>query len=305
MKKTRAFSFLITALIYVVALAVAAIVFYLLAGLHLLIVTLIADIVATIVVWAFGLFFKNSSVYDPYWSFVPIPIVILWTLLDRLEFGLIEILYLTAIIIWGTRLTYNWIKRWRGLGHQDWRYTMLKAKAPSMWFFTNLFGINLFPTLIVFICMIPVYYGIFSERAYNLLTILGFLISIGSVIIQAVSDRQMDDFKKEHPGCANIDSGLWKYSRHPNYFGEVMFWWGLYVMQLSVSPGIWFTIIAPVAMTMLFLFISIPMMEDHIMISRPGYIPYREQVSKFVPWPRRMQEELQAEEEPYDQGSHS
>lgn len=287
MDKKRAVSFLITALIYVVAIIAAIIVFYYLKSLHLIISTLVADIVATLVVWLFGIILKNSSVYDPYWSVIPIAIALFWMIYTDTAIRIVEILFLAAFSIWGIRLTYNWIKRWRGLEHQDWRYTMLKKRSPKFWFFTNLVGINLMPTLIVFICMVPVYYGITAQKGFNIITIVGFLVCMGAVAIQAISDKQMDDFRQRNPGTENIDSGLWKYSRHPNYFGEVMFWWGIYIIQLSVIPRLWFTIIGPVVMTVLFMFISIPMMERHIISSRPGYSDYRQKVSRLIPWIRK------------------
>ncbi|MCJ7665887.1 MAG: DUF1295 domain-containing protein, partial [Actinobacteria bacterium] len=109
--------------------------------------TLLADIAATLVVWGFGILFANSSIYDPYWSVAPLIILSYWIIIREVSFSVIDILFMAAIAIWGIRLTLNWAIRWKGLHHQDWRYTMLKEKSPRLWFLINLFGINLMPTV--------------------------------------------------------------------------------------------------------------------------------------------------------------
>lgn len=249
---------------------------------NILLITFIADAAATLVVWAAGLIFKNSSVYDPYWSVAPAVICPFWIILKKTELSAAVILMLAVLIIWAARLTLNWALRWKGLKHEDWRYLMLKEKSPSTWFLTNLVGINLIPTAIVFSVLIPVYYSIGFAGRIDFLIIIGFIISAAAVIIQTISDAQMDIFRKSDSG--NIDIGLWRYSRHPNYFGEVIFWWGLWIMQMGINPQKWITVAGPVVMTLLFIFISIPMMEKHIIESKPDYLIYKKQVSMLMPW---------------------
>jgi steroid 5-alpha reductase family enzyme len=172
------------------------------------------------------------------------------------------------------------------MDHQDWRYTMFKKRSPRMWFLTNLFGINIIPTIIVFTALTPVYYGLGNENRPAFYAILGFVICIAAVVVQAISDRQMDLFKKDDSNKGrHIDSGLWRYSRHPNYLGEISFWWGIWLMQMWLYPDTWWTVAGPVLMTMLFTFISIPMMERHILEAKPDYREYQKKVSvlKFLP----------------------
>ena len=286
--KTRIASFLIILTIYIVAFFIALFIFYLSKNLNILISSLLADIAATLVVWGFGVLFRNSSVYDPYWSVAPVVIIICWITIKIITFSVTDILLLAVIIIWAFRLTLNWAIRWKDLNHQDWRYIMLKERSPKIWFFTNLIGINLMPTIIVFISLVPAYFGIGSEGVINVLTIIGFVICLGAVLIEFIADRQMDLFKKSNPSKnQNIERGLWNYSRHPNYFGEVSFWWGIWLMQIGVMQGIWITITGPVVMTLLFVFISIPMMEKHILESKPYYRNYQKQVSMLIPWIRK------------------
>jgi len=289
--KSRITSFLLILAIYVLAFFIGLVVFnlfnnrHVFNNMHVLVSFFLADIAATLVVWGFGILFANSSVYDPYWSVAPIVILAFWMTTRGISFTITDILFLVAIIVWAVRLTLNWAIRWKGLNHQDWRYVMLKKKSPRLWFLTNLIGINVMPTIIVFLALIPAYFGIGPERTVNNLTVVGFVICVGAVLIQSFADKQMDFFRKNNSfknQC--IDKGLWRYSRHPNYFGEVSFWWGIWLMQMGVIPQIWATVIGPAVMTLLFLFISIPMMEKYILTSKSSYSSYQKQVSMFIPW---------------------
>jgi steroid 5-alpha reductase family enzyme len=294
--KSRISSFLLILVIYALAFFIGLFVFNLFYNLHVfnnmhvLISFFLADLAATLVVWGFGILFTNSSVYDPYWSVAPIVILAFWMITKGISFTITDILFLVAVIIWAVRLTLNWAVRWKGLNHQDWRYIMLKEKSPRLWFLTNLTGINVMPTIIVFLALIPAYFGIGAGKTINNLTVIGFAICVGAVLIQSFADKQMDFFRK-NKSLENhcIDKGLWRYSRHPNYFGEVLFWWGIWLMQMGVIPEIWATVVGPAVMTILFLFISIPMMEKHILISRSSYSSYKKQVSMFIPWFRARQ----------------
>jgi steroid 5-alpha reductase family enzyme len=143
------------------------------------------------------------------------------------------------------------------------------------------------------------YYSIGYVGGLNYLILTGFIISIAAVIIQTISDAQMDLFhksiikinntekihsKENNTSAGNIDKGLWRHSRHPNYFGEVMLWWGIWIMQMGINPQKWITVTGPVVMTLLFVFISIPMMERHVIESKPDYLKYKQQVSMLIPW---------------------
>lgn len=244
---------------------------------------LIADIVMTIVIYLLGLVIKNASLYDPYWSVIPLYIIIVWYLLyvDRLSIN--HVLLLLAVLTWAVRLTYNWWKNWEGFDKQDWRYDMLKNKNHRFYPLTNLFGIHMLPTLIVFIQMINVY-GQLNETGINLVFIIGFVFSMAAPVIQFVADKQMFDFRlnrKDDEQIINV--GLWRFSRHPNYFGELLFWVGIYVMYLSFQMQVDLYIIFPILMIALFVFISVPMMEKKIQ-DRPGYDVYKENVSMIVPF---------------------
>ncbi|MEO6167584.1 MAG: DUF1295 domain-containing protein [Chitinophagales bacterium] len=254
-------------------------------GQSLLTHTFYADVIATIIIFIFSLLFRNASFYDPYWSVAPFIICLFWVSMNRSGDSWRSAFLLSAFFIWGIRLTLNWVKGWKGLQHEDWRYGKLKEQSGKLYPLINFSGIHLFPTAIIFLGMLPAYYSIiYAETGTNYLDMLALIICIAASIIEFYADEQQRSFrlnrKDEKEFC---QTGLWKYSRHPNYFGEVLFWWGIYVFILAANPAYWWTIIGALAMTMMFVFISIPMMEKHLLEKRPSYSEYQKRVSALFP----------------------
>ena len=277
---SKAASLAIIFLIYALATAVGIITYIKAApAMPELVALLLADVIATIFVWAMGLVYSNVSVYDPYWSVAPPVMFTIWAIYKSC-FTLPVILLLVAVWYWGIRLTGNWVHTFKGLGHEDWRYTRYReTQSPFLFQITNFFGLNMMPTVLVFACMLPGF-KLFGAESANWLTWLGFVICLSSATIQLVADTQIHRFRDAHPGqFCNV--GLWKNGRHPNYFGEIQMWWGVWIMYASLH-GIDWLILAPVAMTALFLFISIPMMERRQLERKPGYAEYRKQTRILI-----------------------
>ena len=289
----RNVSFVICFFVYLIAFTVAGgFLFFYQGNMNQLLLALIADVIATVVVFVFSTIFKNASLYDPYWSVAP-PLIA-WYWISTGNQSLATNAMLAVILFWAVRLTLNWARGWKGLVHEDWRYVMLRNKNPKIYWFTNLAGIHLFPTVMVFLGMLPVYFATHyidpncSGVCFNPYILLaGFIISTLATIIELLADEQMRAFKKQALPGQFIQQGLWKYSRHPNYFGEISFWFGLFVMQMSVSTEFAFTAVGFIAMLLMFLFASIPMMEEKNRNSKPGYAEYVKRVSVLMPWFRK------------------
>ena len=258
--QTKTVSIVIIGIIYLIAILLGYFVFMTLnKGLHELLALFLADVMATVVMWGFGLFYKNVSVYDPYWSVAPPVMFTVWAFYKP-TFTLPVILLLIAVWYWGIRLTGNWAYTFKGLAYEDWRYTRYReTQSPFIFQIINFFGLNMMPTVLVFAAMLPGF-GLFeSMETANMLTWFGFAICISAATLQLVADTQIHRFREEHPSqYCNV--GFWKHGRHPNYLGEISMWWGVWTMYASIYGFDWL-IIAPIAMTALFLFISIPMME--------------------------------------------
>lgn len=240
---------------------------------------LAADIVATVLTFAFSVLLDNASVYDPYWSVQPIVILIAFAI--GKELTVVRILLLAAVIFWGVRLTANWAYTFENLTHQDWRYTMLEEKTGIFYPFVNFAGIHMVPTLVVYACVLPAVYAFLHSGVWNVRSIIFFGLSICAAIMQGVADYQMHRFRKHRNG-AFIHDGLWKYSRHPNYLGEILMWWGVALSVISIFPNAWYLGLGALANTLLFLGVSIPL-ADGRQSQKPEYEAYKNQTRMLLP----------------------
>lgn len=286
----RAWSFVIVALVYVAATAcgVVSYIYLPLEAEYFWLKLLLADVIATVVTFLFSLILRNASVYDPYWSVQPIVIVVAFAISSE-TLGLLQILPLIAVLVWGIRLTANWAYTFKGIEpeYQDWRYTMLREKTGKWYPLVNFLGIHLVPTLVVYGCVLPIAftYQYSSEIVLSVGSVIGsyllFFVSIGAVILQGVSDYQIHKYRKNRTGNF-MRKGLWKYSRHPNYLGEILMWWGVALAFVCVMPERWYLIAGAVANTLLFLFISIPL-ADGRQSRKPGFDEYKAQTRMLLP----------------------
>lgn len=235
----------------------------------------------TIAIFVGSIVFRNASMYDAYWSVVPLIFV-----LDQLFNETVhvrEYLLIGVVSLWGIRLTLNWIYTWPGLLHQDWRYTMLAQKSKWLYPVVNFTGIHLFPTLIVYVAFIPglhVFHDVEPENVVPL-DIIAAALGLLAVTLQLTADAQMHRFRKHNKGKV-LNTGLWKWSRHPNYLGEVLMWTSVFLFGLANGATIWPFILCPLAMLLMFVFISIPMMEKR-QSSKPGWSEYVKQAGLLLP----------------------
>ncbi len=244
-----------------------------------------ADAVGTCVVFAFSRAFDNSSFYDAYWSVAPIVFVWVWALASP-SITPRAWLVIALVSTWGVRLTFNWARHWRGLDHEDWRYVALRDKTGPRYWLVSFFGLHFFPTVMVLACCPAIFLAATSTRPLGALDAAALLVTAGAILIEATADRQLHDFAAGRPDPASImTTGLWSWSRHPNYFGEVSFWWGLFVFGLAAEPNAWWAATGPLALTAMFLFVSIPMLERRMIAKRPHYREHQKRVSRLIPLP--------------------
>jgi steroid 5-alpha reductase family enzyme len=124
-----------------------------------------------------------------------------------------------------------------------------------------------------------------GKNSFGAIDVFAIVITGGAIVVETVADEQLRRFTQQNPQSdAIMTKGLWEYSRHPNYFGEVTFWWGLFIFGLAADAGYWWTIIGPVSITILFAFISIPLMEKRSLARRPGYAVLSKKIPVFLPW---------------------
>jgi steroid 5-alpha reductase family enzyme len=185
------------------------------------------------------------------------------------------------------RLTANWAFSWRGLGHEDWRYVQLREQRPPWlpFWVVSWVGIQVMPTLVVFAGLLPAWPATtVTDRPLGPLDVVAALVMVVAVATEAVADRQLRSFAGDPANRGRIlDRGLWRYSRHPNYLGEIAFWWGLWLFGLAAAPGWWWTVAGPLAMVLLFVFVSVPLMDRRSVQRRPAYADHMRRVPALLP----------------------
>ena len=251
--------------------------------------TLVADVLATLVVFGASRLHHNSSFYDAYWSVVPPLVVLFWwsaagTRGDAARFGVMTV----VVVVWAVRLTANWARTFPGLHHEDWRYPMLRERAGRLEAVVDLLAIHVFPTLQVYLALVPAYVVATTPRAFGVLDVVATLVGVGAVTLEATADLQMHRFVATRQPGQVMDRGLWGWSRHPNYVGELGFWVSVAVFGLAASPGDWWWLfLGAAAMLAMFLGASIPMMEERSLARRPDYQDVIDRVPRFFPRPPR------------------
>ena len=278
LKQNRLSSFIIIGIIYILA-TIVGIVTYKLLSFSWWINLLLADITATILTFLFSIILKNSSVYDPYWSVQPIVILVAYSIGKSL--GLLQILLLIAVCYWGIRLTVNWAYNFTDFTYQDWRYVMLKEKTGIFYPVINFIGIHLVPTLVVYACTLPAAYAIINNLEANVGSIIFIVVSIFAATLQGIADIQMHKYRKNRTTPFNRN-GLWKYSRHPNYLGEILMWWGIGFAVVVTNFNLWWLLLGALLNTLLFSFVSIPLAEQR-QSRKEGFLEYKKETRYLLP----------------------
>lgn len=278
MKNNRVLSFMVLGLIYVFATVVGVVVYKLL-SFDFWLNLLIADVVATVFTFIFSLIFKNASVYDPYWSVQPPIIITLFAI--KCGLNILGIFLMVAVWFWGVRLTANWAYTFKNLTCQDWRYTMLSEKTGKLYPIVNFVGIHLVPTLVVYFCILPAVFAIKLGLNFNVFSGVFAFFAVCSATMQGIADIQMHEYRKNRKGNF-IRVGLWKYSRHPNYLGEICMWWNIGLSVVIANLGYWYLLLGAVLNTLLFLFVSIPLAEGR-QSKKEGYEEYKKETRALLP----------------------
>ena len=249
-----------------------------------LVIIFICDVISTIVIWFIGVLINTASIYDPYWS-VQTPIIIICLLIKYQNLNVGNLIYLELILFWGIRLTYNYTKTFHDISYIDWRYKQIKEKTGKLYQVVNLLGICLVPTIIVYAASIPSFLFVIDNLKFEYIQIIGYTVILISVFIEMKADIDLHEFKKiRNDRNEIIRIGLWKYSRHPNYFGEICFWYGVAMVYVFCDfTKNWYYIFGAVLDNALFLGISIPLAEKNLKTYKEGYDEYKKNTSMLIP----------------------
>ena len=284
MKNSKLLSLLVILFIYLVALGSGYFIVTLFDA-PILLKLFILDVYATIIVYLGSVVFKNTSIYDPYWSFVPFVLAIIAMIWCQAYTAPVIIL-LVAFAFWSSRLTINWIKTFKDLSKEDWRYTKYRETSNCLIFeIINFFGLQMMPTVLVYAGLTPLLVLIINGTNY--FSIIGAVIVIGGTLLEVISDHQVHHFLRTTKELKTCQYGLWNYSRHPNYLGEISIWFGLTIPAIIQYPTLWYIYPGCICMVLLFYFISIPLMEKRQAIRRSDYKIYQKTTSKLLILPKR------------------
>jgi len=267
---------------YLAALLVALAVGRACAGMHPIAIAAIADLAATLVVFAGSVALNNSSVYDPYWSVAPLPIALYWVATAGV-FGLRQLLILALLTLWGARLTTNWALRWRGPADEDFRYVEIRGKTGKAYWPASLASIHLLPTAWIFLGLVPIFPAL-ARPGFAILDVAAALVTGLAIAIETIADRQLRRYlRAPHDEHGVLDSGLWSRCRHPNYLGEILFWWGLFLFGVAAQPSWVFSFIGPLSITLLFVFVSVPWMDRRMLSRHPAWAQHMRKTKALVP----------------------
>jgi steroid 5-alpha reductase family enzyme len=255
---------------------------------------------ATVTVWVFSLASGNTSVYDPYWCLAPLALGFYWKAHAPGGFWYYEPRETVALgLLWAWAVRFFVRVPWDGwtvgLAHEDWRYAQLRAQMPSeavYWAF-SLSSLHLTPTLLVHGCMLPIGRVLLQGTAAPPLgpaDAAAFALALGAIAIEALADEQLAAHRRS-PAALNgrraCRDGLWKFSRHPNYFGECAFWSAMLAIgaaagALGAEPAL---ATGSVAMWAFFRFASVPLMDERSLKRRDDYKAVMATTSALLLWP--------------------
>lgn len=236
--------------------------------------------------WLISLAIKNASIVDIFWG---TGFVIITWVAYRFAPGYIprKQLVATLVTVWGLRLAiYIGIRNWGK--PEDFRYSQWRAANGAHWWWLSFFQVFLLQGFLMWIISTPLLAAQTSGFPAILtpLDFIGALLWTLGLIFESIGDLQLMRFKAETANREKLlTTGLWKYTRHPNYFGEAVLWWGFYIIALAAGYG--WTIISPMLMTYLLMKVSGVAMLEKTMKHMPGYEEYLQRTSAFFPWFRK------------------
>lgn len=254
---------------------------------QLVLVNLAVIMAAMLLMWLLSVRLRNASIVDVFWG----PGFAIVALVGAaFAAGAPPRRLLLAVLVgaWGARLGWHIWRRNRGHG-EDFRYAAMRAPHGESYWWVSLFSVFLLQGSLMWLIALPVQ---IAQAAAEPVA-LGWLDAAGTIVwalgfaFEAVGDRQLARFKAEPSNRGRIlDTGLWRYTRHPNYFGNALLWWGLWLVS-AAAPGALWTLPCPALMTFLLLRVSGVSLLESTMMRRPGYAEYAARTSAFLPLPPR------------------
>jgi steroid 5-alpha reductase family enzyme len=244
-----------------------------------------AVVVMMLLLWGISILLRDVSFIDSFWAF---GFVLIGCVTIRLfPFGGVhQFLLTTLVVVWGFRLGFYLLLRWQREG-VDGRYLNLIKKAKGNVHLYTLQYVFLLQGALMWIVSLPIQLGGYGATGpLGALAMAGAVLSVIGILFESIGDWQLFQFKRQPLNQGKVlDTGLWRYTRHPNYFGDLCFWWGCYLIACEAPYG-WMAIPGPLVMSFLLIkWSGAALLERRVQRSRPDYADYMRRTSAFIPWP--------------------
>ena len=234
--------------------------------------------------WLVSLAVRDASIVDPFWGTAFT--IVTWTAAALVgSWDAHDLILAGMVTVWGSRLSVYLLWRSRGK-EEDYRYQAFRDHWGSRFWIVSLGTVFLLQGLLVWVVSLPVQVAILAPGDLGLITATGLAIWCIGLGFETVGDAQLARFKADPANAGKVmDRGLWRYTRHPNYFGDFCVWWGIFIVALDASGTAW-TVVGPLVMSYLLLRVSgVAMLERTISKRRPGYEEYARRTNAFFPGP--------------------
>jgi steroid 5-alpha reductase family enzyme len=235
--------------------------------------------------WCVATLRRNVGLVDIFWSlFILVAALCYFSL--RSPHTLRAVVVLAMLTVWALRLAAHLAYRnWNA--PEDHRYQAIRARNQPGFTWKSLYLVFALQAVLALVVAAPLHAALVADQAPGLLDLLGAALVIGGIVTESVADAQLAAFSADRSNRGRVmDRGLWRYSRHPNYFGEFCVWWGFFLIALAT--GAWWTVVSPLLMSLLLLRVSgVTLLEKDIGGRRPGYAEYTARTNAFFPGPRR------------------
>jgi steroid 5-alpha reductase family enzyme len=245
--------------------------------------TLVVLFILAFVLWIVSRIKHDVGIVDSFWSLLILAAGLCFLFFSNTSMTEKHVVIVLLLAAWAIRLSAH--ITWRNWGQEeDSRYQAIRENNQPDFEFKSLYIVFLLQAFLAMIVALPMMSIFASDAAIDTLDYIAFALWVFGMFFEAVSDMQLARFKASSDNRGKVlDSGLWRYSRHPNYFGEFCIWWAFFLF--AVSSGYWWSIVSPLLMTVLLLKVSgVSLLESTISERRPEYADYSKKTNAFFPW---------------------
>jgi steroid 5-alpha reductase family enzyme len=242
-----------------------------------------------LLLWFISLLIKNSSIVDIFWGFGFVASAWLYFFLSPEGVFIRKIILLGLVTIWGLRLTLHILLRnWKK--PEDFRYQKWRKESGNSWWIRSLFKVFLLQGVLMWIISAPLLAAQYfhTNASFIWLDYLAVLIWLIGFFFETMGDAQLSQFRANPQNKGKLlNTGVWHYTRHPNYFGDSAQWWAFYL--LALAAGGWWAFFSPILMTLFLIKVSgVALLEKTLADTKPGYREYMANTNSFIPWfPKR------------------